>query len=280
MRIAAVAAATANLFAIGNDAGALRAHAAQIDVAAPNWYALDRRGRLSGGPGDARYTRYARRGGAEVWPVVNARLGFRPGWLRERPRARVARRLAAIARAHDGVTLDVEEIPPQRKHAFSALVGAVARRAGGNGVAVYAVRRTAAPPLRSAAAYDWSALAKRADLVLGSTYGEHSPGTEPGPLTTDGGFDAVLAYAQGVSPRRVAPVLGAFGIAWPAGGGHGEVVSARGLPQGASHTRRGGHVVWYGRADDLRARRAAAARAGMRWVALFSLGREPAGFWR
>jgi hypothetical protein len=75
-------------------------------------------------------------------------------------------------------------------------------------------------------------------------------------------------------------VLGGFGIAWPALGGRGTVVSARDYHQRSGYARTDGDVVWFSRAAELRDYRAAARLAGMRWVALFSLGREPAGFWR
>lgn len=281
MRLAAAAVAATNILAIGNDADALRAHAGQIDVAAPNWYSIGRGGRVLGDVGSYEYERIAHFRRPELWPVVNARLGFEGRWLTERP-GRVARRVARIARRFDGVTLDIEEIPPRLRRAYSGFVADVARRARGRGVAVYVVRRTAEPPTRSAAAYDWRALGRSADLVLASTYGEHYPGGPPGPLTTPGGFADVLAHARATAGTdTVAPVLAGFGIAWPALGGRpGEVVSSRGLPQRSQTVRRDGEIIWFSRAKDLRARRAAAARAGFRWVALFSLGREPSGFWR
>jgi hypothetical protein len=59
----------------------------------------------------------------------------------------------------------------------------------------------------------------------------------------------------------------------------GRVVSTAGLPENVDHVLRDDEIVWYGTGAALRAQRAAARRAGLRWVALFSLGREPAGFW-
>ena len=89
------------------------------------------------------------------------------------------------------------------------------------------------------------------------------------------------------------PILGAFGYAWPESGGRARLISmvdARRLlaRAGSAPSRDGGQLgfsargerVWVESARGLREKAAAAGAAGMRWIALFSLGREPREFWR
>lgn len=274
----------------------LREAARDVSVVAPNWYRVGsgRSPRVDGGA-DPRVLRIARSERIAVWPVVNARLGFRPAFARAATRRRLARSIAATAARgrFDGITLDIEEIAPSERVAFVALVDEVAARlhAAGRRLAVYVPRRTAARVTRSAAAYDWRALARSADLVLASGYNEHSAGTGPGPITTTSGFRDLLRYAGAVSRRRVAPAIGAFGYAWPLGGdGPGRLVASREAELGSAGAidgsrrlggartyRAGGEEVWYETAAGLARRVRAARRARFRWVALFSLGREPEG---
>jgi spore germination protein YaaH len=282
----------------GEETRRLRAVGAHIDVAAPNWFALDARGRLHGSP-DPEVRAAARERGVALWPVVNARSGG-AGWLRSRRgRGRVARRIAARARRgrYPGMTLDLESIAPRDRRAYTALVRRTARllHRRHRRLAVYVVRRSADPPRSSAAAYDWNALSQAADLVLASGYNEHGAVSPPGPVTTRAGFAAVLAYAAGFALGRVriAPTLAGFGYSWPRGGGAGRLVSAAaaqreaGSPaavrhldsDGAAGYRTRGSEVWFESAAGLRERIDAARAAGMQWVALFSLGREPAEVW-
>jgi spore germination protein YaaH len=225
----------------------LRRFGRHVDVIAPNWYSLANT-HVAGGDGDPQILHAARRRHVAVWPVVNARLGFHAPWLRSwRERARVARRVARVAARgrFAGMTLDIEEISPRRRSEFTDLVRRVAAalHRDGRKLGVYATRRTAARPLRSAAAYDFHGIAGAADLLLASSFNEGPPDGPPRTLTTSAGFAAVVDYARRVSPQRVAPVLAAEALR-------------------------------------LRARRAEARRAGLRWIALNTLGREPRSFWR
>jgi hypothetical protein len=251
----------------------------RIDVLAPNWHAVSLRTGVFSGPGRrVAVLREARRGRIAVWPVVNAVGGGR--FLTDRAaRGRLAEQLARLPRAHGyaGVTLDMEEIPAAERAGFTALVADVARRvhAGGRGLAVYVPRQTDADGDR---AYDWPALARHADLLLASGYNEHFSGGPAGPVTTPAGFAAVARRAVRIAGPRAAPVVGAFGYRWPAGGGRATMLSA--VDAEALRGRVGADALHYNSAADLRAQVAAARAAGARWVALFSLGREPAALWQ
>jgi spore germination protein YaaH len=268
-----------------------------VDVVAPNWYTLTLPGGTIGARApDAEVTGLAAGAGAALWPVVNAQLGGGGNSLaNSATRARIARRVAAIAGRHsyDGMTLDVEGIAPSLRGAFSSLVRRVDARlaADSRRLAVYAPRRTAEAPTDWAAAYDWPALARAADLLIASGYNEHYAGGEPGPITTTAGWLGVLDYGARASLRKVAPTLGAFGYHWPSAGGTATLVSAADVEANARASAFGvtsdgevtyptlDGVVWSETAAGLVARANQAAAAGFRWLGLFSLGREPESFW-
>ena len=268
----------------------LRRARGHVSVVAPNWYAADRRLRVLGGPPRSDVLRLARRSRTAVWPVVNAQLDFARVFSHGGRRSRAARALARLASRErfDGLTLDREEVRPSERRAFSAFVRDLARRLHRRGrrLAVYVPRRTAAAATLSTAAYDHRSLARSADLVLASGYNEHFAGGEPGPITTTRGFRDVVSYVAGISRSRVAPVLGAFGYSWPAGGGRARLIGSYeagagrrgGRSSGGAVTYlRDGARVWYESAAGLAARVRAARRERLRWVGLFSLGREPSG---
>lgn len=277
----------------GAELAQLRSYGDRISVVAPNWYGLDAGDQTLSGTASLAVDELTRAAGAQLWPVVNARL--EPGDDLGSPavRARITAAVAALATEHgyDGMTLDIEQLPIGESAAFTALVQAVgsALHAQGERLAVYVPRQTAGG---GDEAYDWPALLHAADLLIASGYDEHSATSAPGPVTTSSGFADVAGYAAGINRRRIAPALGAFGYAWPAAGGLGRLIST--IDAGALQRRTGargrtvdgdstfsadGQVVYYQGAADLAAEAQTARDYGLRWLALFSLGREPAGFW-
>jgi spore germination protein YaaH len=267
----------------------------RISVLAPNWYELDvDSGRVRAPSGEDDVVDAAARAGVPLWPVVNARTGGSAAITDSSTRERLARRVARIAAQprHAGLTLDVEELLPSQRAAYTAFVRRVSKlvRARGKGLAVYAPRPRDAG---SALAYDMPALAAAADLLLVATYNENGPTGPPAPLDSRAGFADVLDRVHAVSRRRVAPIVGAIGYSWPSAGGSATMVSivdaemqrrrCRAQPVtvdgNASYTCRG-RTVFHATGPGLRARARAVGSRGFRWVALFSLGREPLGFWR
>jgi len=266
---------------------------ARIDVIAPNWYSLDPASGLLRAPirGDAdALLQTALEHRVRVWPTVNALTGGSDAWTPADARGRIVAslRAAALGPGASGVTLDMEELRPRQRTAFSALIkeAAAGLHEVDRKLAVYVPR----PGPGEGASYDWRAIARHADLLLASGYNEHWAGSRPGPVTTAKGFDAVTKRAlQLAGKRRAVPTLGAFGYRWPRDG-RGTLISttdAQRLRGAAKHTRRdgaerfraGGDTVVYETAAGLRARARAARAAGARWIGLFSLGREPARFW-
>jgi spore germination protein len=279
----------------GREITRLERFGTRIDVVAPNWYALDTGTGALAAPGVSTVQKLLavalpRR--VKVWPTVNARTRGSRAWESPAARARIVRSLeaAALGDGATGVTLDMEELRPGQHRAFTRLVGEAAHRlhARHRRLAVYVPR----PGPGGGAAYDWAALARRADLVLTAGYNEHWSGGAPGPVTTTAGFAGVVDRGLTLAGRHKAvPLLGAFGYRWPARG-HGTLVSTieadrlrrtHGVQEhagdGSVRFRAGGDTVVYETLAGLRARAAAARAAGATWIGLFSLGREPGRFW-
>jgi spore germination protein len=267
----------------------------RIDVVAPNWYTLDHATGLLRAPlrGDAdALLQTALRHGVRVWPTVNALTGGAPTWTPPAARARIVAslRAAALGPGASGVTLDMEQLRPDQRRAFSALVreAAASLHAVDRKLAVYVPR----PGPGEGSSYDWRAIADHADLLLASGYNEHWSGSRPGPITSAAGFEAVTERAVRLAGKHKAvPVVGAFGYRWPRRG-RGELISSaeaqrlrertnapRERADGAERFRAGTDTVVYETGAGLRARARAARAAGARWIGLFSLGREPAHFW-
>jgi hypothetical protein len=264
---------------------------ARIDVVAPNWYALAPATGLLRAP-SGRHTgellKLAAARGVRVWPVVNARTGGSGAWTPAPARARIVAslRAAALGPGAQGVTLDMEELTPTQRPAFTALVreAAAALRRVDRRLAVYVPR--------TARAYDWRALADAADLLLAAGYNESYAGSRPGPITTPRGFDAVVERSlRSAGRRKAVPLLGAFGYRWPRHG-RGELIATDDAlalrrrtrahtrhADGHERFRAGSATVIYQTAAGLRARWRDARAAGAGWVGLFTLGSEPAHFW-
>ncbi|MGA9857668.1 MAG: hypothetical protein WBQ18_07375, partial [Solirubrobacteraceae bacterium] len=277
----------------GSELTHLRRFGSRISVLAPNWYELQQSTlTLTGGP-TPQVVALARQDGIGLWPVVNAQLTSGAVLATAPARARIAAAVAAEAavRGYAGMTLDIEQLPVAQSRAYTELVRLLAARlhAQGEQLAVYVPRRTADG---GDTAYDWRHLAQAVDVLIASGYDEHAAGTRPGPVTTAAGFERMLKYADGVSLRKIAPAIGAFGYSWPIGGGEGVLLSTLAAQQqrrmagvalrgagGDASYRVGGHVVHYQTGIALVARARDARAAGMHWLALFSLGREPDWFW-
>lgn len=277
----------------GTELDHLRRYGRRITVLAPNWYQLNIPNQsLSGAPTPAVVT-LARASGAQLWPVINARLTAGQAVGGTTQRRQIAQAIAAEAahRGYQGMTLDIEQLPRSQARAFDALVATVATQlhAQHDRLAVYVPRRTAHG---GDDAYDWPVLLHSADLLIASGYDEHSATSPPGPITTAAGFESMLDYAATLSRARVVPAIGAFGYAWPTRGGPGQFIStvaASALRAQTHATLRGsggdatfladGLIVHYQDAPALIARAQDARNLGMRWLALFSLGREPDSFW-
>lgn len=278
----------------GTEMVRLRQVGRRISVLAPNWYEVNiYSGAMHRPSGHQPVLDEARRQRLPLWPVVNARTGGSPSIADPDARRRVVRSIARVAadRAYAGVTLDIEELTPDQRDAYSALVQDVARALDrlGRRLAVYVPRPRGAG---SSLAYDVAALARAADLVLVATYNETGPSGPPGPLDSTSGFEDVLAQTGEVSRTKIAPILAAIGYAWSPAGGAGRMLSTveadrqaarcrvrRQVQDGNASYTCDGTTIHHATRAGLRWRAGKAGEEQFRWFALFSLGREPRAFW-
>lgn len=278
----------------GTEMVRLRQVGRRISVLAPNWYEVNvDTGAMHRPSGHHDVLEEARRQRLPVWPVINARTGGSPAIEDPVARTRAIRAIAQVALdpAYAGVTLDIEELAPQQRGHYTALVRGLstALRRHRRKLAVYVPRPREAG---SSLAYDVPALAKAADLVLVATYNETGPNGPPGPLDSSAGFRDVLDRAGDVSRRKVVPILAAIGYAWSPEGGAGQMLSTVEADRRARrcrvrrHVRDGnasydcdGTTIYHATRTGLRERASRAGGERFRWLALFSLGREPRGFW-
>lgn len=161
------------------------AHADRIDIVAPAWYTADGGGFITGAA-DPKVLETAHKWKVAVLPLV-ANPGFDPRILHAllrnpEARDRLARMLLERVKENQfaGIQLDFENVPPEDRDAFTALVrhaGKVFHSAGYQlSLAMYP-----GPPGRPSG-YDLAALAREVDFLTLMTYDQHTLRTGPGPI--------------------------------------------------------------------------------------------------
>ena len=209
------------------------AHAAQISVIAPQTYAIDSVGRITGAM-DPRIVATARANNVKLMPLV-MNPGFDVGILHRivtvpSARTRSARSMAELCRRErvHGIQLDLENLHVSDRDAFTAFAREVAdsvRRAGCE-ISAAVVPRTSDARGTSAyhhmmhdywrAAYDYKALADVLDFLSYMTYAQHTGGSTPGPVAGFPWMDASLRYvlAAGVPPSKISLGLAGYSDYW------------------------------------------------------------------
>jgi prepilin-type N-terminal cleavage/methylation domain-containing protein len=171
-------------------------------------------------------------------------------------------------------------------------------------LAVYSPRRTTSSDVETnytPRSYSWPALSQAADLLVVSGYDEHGPTAGAGAITTNAGWQAMVAYAKSVASGNIVPVAGAYGYDWPAASGSAassvngsQVQSPATLtalaasssatittdPSSSESTfTYGPDVVYFENAQSLAARVSAAKASGLGWWGLFPAQDAPTSFW-
>lgn len=211
----------------------LEAHAARIDVIAPQAHSIDRTGTIRGTI-HPRILAVVRERGVKLMPLV-----MNPGFdleilhhLVTDPSARTAAAgsFAGLCRELRpwGIQLDLENLHVGDREAFTVFARDVADsvRAAGCGISAAVVPRPddarGASPYHHflsdywRAGYDYRALAEALDFLSYMTYAQHTGGSTPGPVAGYPWMVASLAYvlAQGVPPAKLSLGIPAYSDYW------------------------------------------------------------------
>ena len=205
----------------------------------------------------------------------------------------IARQAAALGLS--GVTLDLENVPPQARGDLVGFVEALSGRLASQGQ-----RLTVAVPARTADgagnAYDYHLLARAAHQLWLMTYDQHYRSGPPGPIASLTWVEQVVAHATSLAPpSRLVLGLAAYGYEWSP-----SQPSARGLTYGqamarlresgstlrwhAQHrvpyfTTPEGSQVWLEDRFSAGYKLQLVHRYGLAGVAIWRLGQEDPGLW-
>ncbi len=290
----------------------VREHGADMDVAIYFGYTPDREGRLHNPyPSDeTAFLSLARQQGIKALAAVHnyAGGGF-DGALAHRlltddgARRRVAGEiLRVMEKGYAGVNIDLENVPPADRGAFTAFIEELAARLrpAGYAVTVAVPAKTGDDPRDGwSGAFDYGALGRAADAVMVMAYDEHWLGGDPGPVASIGWVDRVARYAAAsIPPRKVLLGIACYGYDWAPG--RAAAVSAPrainraralGVPLSWDEAaqvpwyryydeRGAGHVVYFENASSMAAKVDLVERHGLGGIALWRLGFEEAAAWR
>jgi spore germination protein YaaH len=221
-----------------NEAGiaSFIANARHISIIAPQTYAIDSTGNVTGRM-DPRIVATARANGVQLMPLV-MNPGFDVAILHRivtDPVARTnsARNMAALCRREKvhGIQLDLENLHVSDRDAFTAFAREFADsvRAAGCHASAAVVPRTnderGTRPYHHMmydywrGAYDYKALADALDFLSYMTYAQHTGGSTPGPVAGFPWMTASLQYVldAGVPPEKISLGLAGYSDYWYAG---------------------------------------------------------------
>lgn len=196
----------------------------------------------------------------------------------------------------DGVTIDVEVVPPEDRLAYSRWIGRLAAALHARGRLLV----VAVPAMTQAgrSAFDYRELGRLADFVAIMTYDEHWRGGRPGPVASLGWVRRVAEYAVTQIPRqKILLGLGAYGYLWgPSRSASAfpmrnvpDILSRLGLnpswdpvaqvPFVRYQADGAWYEAWFENEQSLLAKAALVRQLGLGGLALWRLGYETDTFW-
>ncbi len=162
-------------------------------------------------------------------------------------RAQAIRRILWVLDAYeyDGVSLDLENVPPKDRAALSSFVSALGKgiHARGKTLTIAVPGKTQDfPDSNWAGAFDLAALGRACDAVIVMAYDQHWSTSAPGPVAALPWVDDVARFAaREVGPHKVLLGLAFYGYDWPRRG-RGVGVSMREAVNRAA--LRGARILW------------------------------------
>ncbi|UFJ41024.1 glycoside hydrolase family 18 [Brevibacillus humidisoli] len=205
----------------------------------------------------------------------------------------------------DGINLDIENLHPSDRHAFSQLVKQVSEHLHQEGKLV-----TVSVPANTgderaniwSHPFDYRSLGRYADRIVLMTYDEHNPRTAPGPVASYDWTESTIRYAlsQKVPPEKILVGIAAYGWNWSEAGGKAKYTS---YPEVANYLRRYDvqpvwddqarasrfryrddagfmHDVWYENSQSLQAKLQLLETYNLGGIGVWRLGLEDPGIWK
>ncbi|MFZ5826959.1 MAG: glycosyl hydrolase family 18 protein [Bacillota bacterium] len=201
-----------------------------------------------------------------------------------------------------GIDIDIENVPPDQRDNYTALIRELSERLKpeGYGVTISIPAKTFDDRRSSwSGAFDYAALGQYADKVAIMTYDEHTPGFAAGPVASVGWVEKVVAFAASqMDPKKVLLGIAAYGYDWVQGTSRARGLSA---PQaealaarhGATiqwdakaqvpfftYTENGTHrIVYFESAESTGPKLDLVAKYGLGGIAIWRMGLEDPGIW-
>ncbi|MDH3635951.1 MAG: glycosyl hydrolase family 18 protein [Gammaproteobacteria bacterium] len=212
----------------------------------------------------------------------------------------------------DGINIDYEALPGEYRSNFTQFIQLLGEALQNQGkvLAVALHPKTSEDnPMEDngSHAQDWSEIHPYVDQMHFMTYGEHYPGSQPGPLASPAWVDGVLNYAiekRGVPVDKVFLGLPLYGEVWERKKSNQFVgvdkeftyrkISSfqdrfdaevkwsdpHGSPYQLFEDSRGvGYVAWFENKDSIREKLKLKAKYGINNIGLWRLGEEDPGIW-
>ncbi len=204
--------------------------------------------------------------------------------------------------AYAGVNIDIENVPPADRHAYTEFVRELAEKLHPNGLEV-----TLSIPAKFhddpnngwSGGFDYSALGRYADKIMIMTYDEHWATGPPGPIASLGWVDKVASYAATqIPPDKVFLGISAYGYDWNEVTRATKALTYEQAVQGAQargvrirwdNTAQepyyryqgpdGPHTVYFASKESTALRLEVVKKYGLGGIAIWRLGQEDPGIW-
>lgn len=279
----------------------LQANARYLDIVAPVYWRIQPNGGVTSIEQPDRVAQM-RTWGLQVMPTVQKYSWFDKmhGWIANaKLRARTADQLAALLQKgdYDGINIDVENINDNDGGYFTAFLDELANRIRPSGRAI-----TVAVPARTNRnvqwhrAFNYAAIAQRADLVIVMAYDNGYAAGQPAPVAPLPWVREVVAYTQQQVPNsKILLGIPFYGYDWnltrggwaryagaeevggkPGARGYDENRSAAWLRYAAGREQ---HMVWYENWQSTQAKFGVVTESDVQGWAAWRLGYEDPAVW-
>jgi spore germination protein len=190
-----------------------------------------------------------------------------------------------------GVHLHLTEVPTELKGEFTAFIENLGDALSHSGLET----SVAVPAAGGGEAYDYAALAQHVDFIVLLAYGQHGPGTTPGPIASAEWVEEVVQRAVSqVDPQKLVLAIPSYGYNWPEAGGAHTITHSEAVELAATEgikirwhsqyktpyfTHNGGEA-WFENRFSVQAKLQIVSEYGLKGVALWPLGQEDEGIWK